>query len=146
MFKIFSTDICWINIKWGIWRVILRPSYIWDARFLKVKRLMNKAATDGAERYNNLFIYKFFCDATAQIGPRSLHSWYFWVTHTHEHSHPVELLWTSDQLFAQAATYKTHNRHQRLTSMSSAGFQSANPEIKQLQTSAFDGTSTGIGD
>ena len=37
MFKIFSTDICWINIKWGIWRVILRPSYIWDARFLKVK-------------------------------------------------------------------------------------------------------------
>ena len=28
MFKIFSTDICWINIKWGIWRVIFRPSYI----------------------------------------------------------------------------------------------------------------------
>ena len=37
MFKIFSTDICWINIKWGIWRVILGPSYIWDARFLQVK-------------------------------------------------------------------------------------------------------------
>ena len=37
MFKIFSTDICRINIKWGIQRVILRPSYIWDARFLKVK-------------------------------------------------------------------------------------------------------------
>ena len=36
MFKIFSRDICWINIKWGIYRVILRPSYIWDARFLKV--------------------------------------------------------------------------------------------------------------
>ena len=36
MFKIFSTDICWINIKLGIYRVILRPSYIWDARFLKV--------------------------------------------------------------------------------------------------------------
>ena len=28
MFKIFSTDICWINIKWGIQRAILRPSYI----------------------------------------------------------------------------------------------------------------------
>ena len=38
MFKIFSTDICWINIKWGIQRVILRPSYIQDARFLKVKK------------------------------------------------------------------------------------------------------------
>ena len=37
MFKIFSTDICWMNIKWGILRIILRPSYIWDARFLKVK-------------------------------------------------------------------------------------------------------------
>ena len=37
MFKIFSTDICRINIKWGIQRVILGPSYIWDARFLKVK-------------------------------------------------------------------------------------------------------------
>ena len=37
MFKIFSTDICRINIKWGIQRVILPPSYIWDARFLKVK-------------------------------------------------------------------------------------------------------------
>ena len=36
MFKIFSTDICRINIKWGIQRVILRPSYILDARFLKV--------------------------------------------------------------------------------------------------------------
>ena len=34
MFKILSMDICWINIKCGIYRVILRPSY---ARFLKVK-------------------------------------------------------------------------------------------------------------
>ena len=25
-----------MTIKWGILRVILRPSYIWDARFLKV--------------------------------------------------------------------------------------------------------------
>ena len=51
MFKIFSTDICWINIKWGIRRVILRPSYIWDARFLKVnfyktkKKQKNKQKT-----------------------------------------------------------------------------------------------------
>ena len=36
MFKIFSTDICWINIKLGIYRIILRPSYIYDARFLQV--------------------------------------------------------------------------------------------------------------
>ena len=46
MFKIFSTDICWINIKWGIWRVILRPSYIWDARFLTVNTVTNSRKTN----------------------------------------------------------------------------------------------------
>jgi len=41
MFKILSTNFCWkkkyIYIKCNIWRVAVRPSYIWDARFLKVK-------------------------------------------------------------------------------------------------------------
>ena len=38
MFKILSTYICWKkNIKCNIWSVAVRPSYIWDARFLKVK-------------------------------------------------------------------------------------------------------------
>jgi hypothetical protein len=38
MFKILSTYICWEKcIKCNIWRVAVRPSYIWDARFLKVK-------------------------------------------------------------------------------------------------------------
>jgi hypothetical protein len=38
MFKILSTYSCWkkIYIKRNIWRVAVRPSYIWDARFLKV--------------------------------------------------------------------------------------------------------------
>ena len=39
MFKIFSTDIFLVSIKWGIQRVILRPSPIQDARFLEVKRV-----------------------------------------------------------------------------------------------------------
>ena len=36
MFKILSTYICWkkIYIKCNIWRVAVRPSYIWDARLL----------------------------------------------------------------------------------------------------------------
>jgi hypothetical protein len=39
MFKILSTYICWKkNIKCNIWRVAVRPSYIQDARFLKVKQ------------------------------------------------------------------------------------------------------------
>jgi hypothetical protein len=38
MFKILSTYICWKKyIKWNIWRVAVRPSYILDARFLNVK-------------------------------------------------------------------------------------------------------------
>ena len=28
-----------------------------------------------------------------------------------DHTHPVGLLWTSDQLVAEAATYTTHNKH-----------------------------------
>jgi len=38
MFKILSTSSCWKKyIKCNIWRVLVRPSYIQDARFLKVK-------------------------------------------------------------------------------------------------------------
>ena len=37
MFKILRTYICWKKyIKCNIWRVAVRPSYIQDARFLKV--------------------------------------------------------------------------------------------------------------
>jgi hypothetical protein len=27
-------------IKWGVWRVAVCPFHIWDARFLKVKRIL----------------------------------------------------------------------------------------------------------
>jgi hypothetical protein len=38
MFKILSTYICWKKyIKCNMWRVAVRPSYIEDAGFLKVK-------------------------------------------------------------------------------------------------------------
>ena len=36
----------------------------------------------------------------------------------HTHTHPVELLSTSDQLVVEAITYSTHNKHKRQTSMS----------------------------
>jgi hypothetical protein len=42
MFKILSTysfKNIYIYIKCNIWRVAIRPSYIWDARFLKVNML-----------------------------------------------------------------------------------------------------------
>jgi len=43
-------------------------------------------------------------------------------THTTRLTQPVGLLWTSDQLMVQAATYVTRNEHNRWTSMPSVGF------------------------
>jgi hypothetical protein len=54
-------------------------------------------------------------------------------TRTHAHTHAAGLLWTSDQFVAEAATYTTHNKHNRRTSMPSAGFELAIPAIKPLQ-------------
>jgi hypothetical protein len=48
--------------------------------------------------------------------------------------HSVGLLRTSDQLVAEAATYTTHNKHKRRTSMLSAGFDPAIPAIKPPQS------------
>ena len=40
MFKILSIYSCWKKyIKCNIWKVVVRPSYIQDARFLKVKTI-----------------------------------------------------------------------------------------------------------
>jgi hypothetical protein len=44
----------------------------------------------------------------------------------------------SDQLFAEAATYTTHNQRKRRTSMLSAGLEPAIPAIKRLHTYALD--------
>jgi hypothetical protein len=33
-------------------------------------------------------------------------------SHTHTHTHTVGLLWTGDQLIAEAAAYTTHNKHE----------------------------------
>jgi len=52
---------------------------------------------------------------------------------THTQTHLLGIPCTSDQLFAQAATYTTHNKHNRQISMPSAGFEPAIAEINQLQ-------------
>ena len=54
------------------------------------------------------------------------------------------LLCTSDQHVAEAATYTTHSKHKRRTSMPSVGFEPAIPAIKRLQTYALERTATGI--
>ena len=47
------------------------------------------------------------------------------IGHTHTHTHPVGFLCTSDQPVADAATYTTHNKHNRWITI---------PAIKRLQT------------
>ena len=61
-------------------------------------------------------------------------------THTHTHIHTVGLLRTSDQVVAEVATYTTHNKHVRRTSMPSVGFEPAIPPIERQQTYALGRT------
>jgi hypothetical protein len=49
----------------------------------------------------------------------------------------THLLWMSDQLMAQAATYETHNKHNRWTSMHSMGFEPVIPATEWLQIYAL---------
>jgi len=42
----------------------------------------------------------------------------------------------SDELVPEVTTYMKHNKHKRLTSMPSAGFEPMIPEIKELQSYA----------
>jgi hypothetical protein len=43
-------------------------------------------------------------------------------SHTIWHTHEVGLLWKSDQLVTEAATYTKHNKHKRWKYTPSAGF------------------------
>ena len=57
---------------------------------------------------------------------------------------PVGPLWTSDQPVIEDVIYTTHNKHNRQTSMPSAGFEPATPEIDRPQTYALDRATTGF--
>jgi hypothetical protein len=66
-------------------------------------------------------------------------------THTHIHIQQVGLPLTSDQLFTEAATFTTHNKHNRPISMPLEGFELAIPAIKRTQNYAVTCTATGRG-
>ena len=61
-------------------------------------------------------------------------------THTKTHRQPVELLWTTDWLVAEAATYITHNKQKERTAMPSAGFETGITVIERLQTTTLTDT------
>ena len=66
-------------------------------------------------------------------------------THTHTHTHTHTILRTSDELFAEVATYTTQTKHKRRASMGLAGFEVAITTIKRLHTYALELTAAGIG-
>jgi len=53
-------------------------------------------------------------------------------------THPVGLLSISDQPVAEAATYKTHSKHNRRTSVLSVGIESTIPAVKRRLTYATE--------
>ena len=63
-------------------------------------------------------------------------------SHTVRHIHSVGLLWTSDQSITQAATYKTHTKHNRGITMLSEGFEPTTTAIKRLHNYYLDRTVT----
>ena len=69
----------------------------------------------------------------AKIGPRRL---IFEVSssRTIKHTHLAGLFWTSEERFAEAATYIAHSKHNRRTSTPSAGFEPTIAAIKRLHT------------
>jgi len=77
-------------------------------------------------------------------------TWSQWHTHTHTHTHtPTHttlVINPLDERSARCRIYlKTHNTHNRQTSMHPAGFQPAVPPSKRPQIHALDRTVTGIG-
>jgi hypothetical protein len=62
--------------------------------------------------------------------------------HTHT---PLGLLWTRDQPVTEAAAYTTSKKHNRQTSVPSAGSEPVIPAIEQPHTYVLDHTATWIG-
>jgi len=91
------------------------------------------------------FIKDIFCGSKFQFMARPPHYWGFKITHTHTHTHTITLLWTSNRLVEEAATYTTHNKHKRRAWMSSAGFEPAIPQIERPQHYALKRAPAGIG-
>ena len=118
MFKILSTYTCWKQyIKCNIWRVVVRPSYIWEAGFLKVNVNWNIATKlskaflyDATQYFFWLFSSSYvWTDAETterQVEKQSITNMYF-TANIHTTVHNVKLPVTQ-QLFntLQNATHR----------------------------------------
>jgi hypothetical protein len=90
--------------------------------------------------------FLFFCGAKTQFG-LDRHTVEVSRPHTigHKYTQPAGLLWTSDQLVADTATYPTHSKYKGRTSTPLAGFENVIPVTEQPQTQVSDRAATGIG-
>jgi hypothetical protein len=68
----------------------------------------------------------------------------FHVSGSHRHTLLVGLLWVSDQLSAEAATYTTHNKHKRWTSIALNWIPCMIPLVRWLNICTLDSTATEI--
>jgi hypothetical protein len=97
------------------------------AKFNPLFPLLLLLSTTTTTNNNNFFFLWCYSPNRAQA-PSLLR----FLDHKQLDRHTVGLLWTSEQLVAETATYTTHNKHKRKTSMPSAGFEPAIPAIKRL--------------
>jgi hypothetical protein len=69
------------------------------------------------------------------------------IPHTIRHTHPVGLLWTSDQFVAEAVTFANTQHSQETDIHAPAGFETIIPASasQRPQTHASDRAATGIG-
>lgn len=73
----------------------------------------------------------FFCGATVQIGPRKLPCGGFQIAH--EHTHPVRLVWTNDQLVAGAAFYRKQQTQARKSPALLSGIGARHPNSRAAE-------------
>jgi hypothetical protein len=90
-------------------------------------------------------LYLTFCFSVVQQPNSGLGRLTVEVSRSHTPIHLVGLPSTSDKVVAEAATYKTHNRYKRRTSVLLAGIEPATPAVMRLETYDLDRTATGIG-
>jgi hypothetical protein len=111
----------------------------------KCKVLVIVVSSSVASRFlgSNLPCFSL-CHLVGQIEPRPPLCEVY-RPHTSRDTHPLELLCTSSQPFAEAANYATRNKHKGKTFIPSAGFEPAITATKRLQTYALDGTATTVG-
>ena len=112
---------------------------------LELSEALSNSQSQWVSSNKMLFIFFPLISMAQQPNTVWTPSFLVFLDHTHTHTHPVGLLWTSDNFVAEISTYITHNKNKRRTSITSAGFEAVSAAIKGPQTYALDRMATGVG-